>query len=469
MTTTSAPDVTAERRVVALAAAGTLITLVAFTAPLATLGATGDAVGAGVEGRTWILSSMSIGLTAALLPAGAVADDLGRRRTFVLGLVVQALTALVLVVAPSTLVFVLARVVQGIGGAATVAASLGMIAHVVPAGPRRAAAGGVWGAALGGGIAAGPLLAALGERWVRWWAVYVVLAVAAVVVGLLATRLVEESRTHAPRGLDLAGGALLAGGLSALLAALVEGRSDPTAPVVLALATLAVLLLVGFVVVERTGRAPMLDLALLRHPPFVAATVGALASGAGPIALIAYLGGFSEQALGISTTAAALLMLCWSGTSIVFSLLARRLPAAWSGRHQLAAGLALVGVGLLMLGWLTPESGVARLAPGLLVAGVASGVLNAALGREAVASVPDGRASMGSGANNTARYLGSAVGVTVVAVVVAAHGSSSGDLVAGWNVAVVVTAGFALVGALVVALSRPRRGSPMRGPAPTAG
>lgn len=467
MTTTPATDPTAERRVVALAAAGTLITLVAFTAPLATLGATGDAVGAGVEGRTWILSSMSIGLTAALLPAGAVADDLGRRRTFVLGLLVQALTAIVCVVAPTTLVFVLARVAQGVGGAATVAASLGMIAHVVPAGPRRAAASGVWGAALGGGIAAGPLLAAAGDRWLRWWAVYVVLAVAAVVVGVLATRLVAESRTHAPRGLDLAGGTLLAGGVSALLAALVEGRRDPTAPTVLALAALAILLLVGFVVVERTSRAPMLDLALLRHPPFLAATVGGLANGAGPIALMAFLGIFSEQALGVTPLAAALLLLCWSGTSIVFSLLARRLPASWSGRHQLAAGLAVVGVGLLMLGWLSTSSGSGRLVPGLLVAGVASGVLNAALGREAVASVPDGRGSMGSGANNTARYLGSAVGVTVVAVVVAAHGSTPTDLVAGWNTAVLVVAGFAFAGAVVVALARPRRASTMQGVTPS--
>jgi len=76
---------------------------------------------------------------------------------------------------------------------------------------------------------------------------------------------------------------------------------------------------------------------------------------------------------------------------------------------------------------------------------------------------------MGSGANNTARYLGSAIGVTVVAVVVAAHGSTSGDLVAGWNVAVVVTAGFSLAGALVVALARPRRASTMQGVTPSTG
>jgi hypothetical protein len=147
------------------------------------------------------------------------------------------------------------------------------------------------------------------------------------------------------------------------------------------------------------------------------------------------------------------LFLAWSGTSVVFALVARRLPAGWSGRAQLAGGLVVVAAGQLALSGITPGSSWARFLPGLLVAGVGSGVLNAALGREAVASVPPGRGGMGSGANNTARYLGSSIGVTVVAVVVAAHagtGSGVSGLVAGWNVAAWVTAGISLVGAVVV-------------------
>ena len=94
-----------------------------------------------------------------------------------------------------------------------------------------------------------------------------------------------------------------------------------------------------------------------------------------------------------------------------------------------------------------------RFVPGLLVAGVGSGVLNAALGRESVASVPAGQGALGSGANNTARYLGSAVGVTVVAVVAAPSGVvTSATLTAGWNRAALVTAAVSLVGALGVVL-----------------
>ena len=442
------------RRQLAVAALGTLLTLVAFTAPLSTINSTAATLGAGTSGRTWILSSMSIGLGAALLSTGTVSDDFGRRRTFAVGLLVLAVGSVGAAVAPGTLVFVLARLVQGIGGAAAVASSLGIIAATYPPGPQRAAASGVWGASVGAGIAVGPLMTAGFDRLLSWRAAYWVLGVATLVVAVAALRAVEESRSEHRQPLDLPGLVLLAGGMSALLAALVEGRQDRTSPVVLLLTAGAVVLLGAFVLVERRTAAPMLDLGLFRHPPFVAATVAALATGGGIIALLSYLSGFVGLALHVPALGAAGLMLLWSVTSVVTALLARRIPARVSGRTQLAAGLLGVAVGQLGLWHLNPGDGWQRFVPGLLVAGVASGVLNAALGREAVASVPPGRGSVGSGANNTARYVGSALGVTVVSVIAAA--STPAGLVDGWNRAALVTAAVSLVGALVVLASRDR-------------
>ena len=438
-----------------VAALGTLLTLVAFTAPIATLNSTAAALGAGTSGRTWILSSMSIGLGAALLSTGTLSDDFGRRRTFAAGMAVLVLGSVFAALAPGTLVFVAARVVQGVGGAAVVASSLGIIAATYAPGPARAAASGVWGASVGAGIAVGPLLSAGLDLVASWRDAYWILAVAGAAVTVAALRLVQESRSAAPRPLDLPGLVLLAGGMSALLAALVEGREDWTGPLVLALAAAAVVLLGAFVAVERRSTAAMLDLALFRHPPFVAATVAALATGAGVIALTSYLPGFVGRALGISALSASLLMLLWSGSSVVSALLARRIPARVSGRTQLALGLLGVAVGQAMQHGVDVDSTWVRFVPGLLVAGVASGVLNAALGREAVASVPDGRGSVGSGANNTARYVGSAVGVTVVSVI-AAGATTPAGLVVGWNHAVVVTAAVSVVGALVVLAARTR-------------
>ncbi|KQU56987.1 MFS transporter [Rhodococcus sp. Leaf278] len=445
-------------RALAIAALGTLLTLMAFTAPLATINSTAADLMSDAAGRTWILSSMSIGLAAALLTTGTIADDFGRRRTFALGAAVLAVGTLISAVSPNTLIFVLARILQGLGGAAVIASSLGIIAHTHPAGPVRAKASGVWGASVGAGIALGPLLAAVLDRWASWREAYVILAVATLALAVAAHVLVEESKSDAPRGLDPVGALLLATGIAALLAALVEGRQGWTAVTPIVLFVLAALLLAAFTIIELRSATAMLDLTLFRHPPFLAATVAALATGGGIIALMSYMPGFVGTALGIDALGAAVLLFGWSGTSVVTALLARRIPASVSGRTQLAVGLVGVALGMVMVSGLSEDASWPRLLPGLLVAGISSGVLNAALGREAVASVPAGRGGMGSGANNTARYVGSAIGVTVVAVVaVPSSNHSASALTTGWNTAALVTAAISVLGAAVVAFSRTRR------------
>jgi MFS family permease len=451
---TAGPTTVAARRTLTVAGLGTMLTLVAFTAPLAILNATATSLGADTAGRIWILSSMSVGLGAVLLSTGTIADDYGRRRTFVAGMLVLALASFLAALAPQTSMFVFARVLQGVGGAAVIASSLGLIAHAFAPGPARAAASGVWGAAVGAGIAVGPLVAAGFDRLADWRDTYWLLGAAVLAVAVAARVLVGESRSDRPRGLDLPGVVTLGVGISALLAALVEGRLGWTRPTVLVLAVLAVLALALFVLVQARVAAPMLEPSLWRQPAFAVATGAAFATGAGVLGLMPYLAGFLEAALRIPATTGAVLFLAWSGTSVLSALLARRIPARVSGRVQLAIGLLWVAAGQLALGGVAADSTWVRFVPGLLVAGVASGILNAALGREAVASVPAGRSGMGSGANNTARYVGSAIGVTVVAVIVA---GAPGGAIAGWNLAVLVTAAISISGALLVLGCRPRR------------
>ena len=464
-------DQRSSRRALIVAALGTMLSLIAFTTPLSTLNATAASLGADVAGRTWILSSISIGLAAALLSSGTIADDFGRRRTFMVGMAVLALGSVVCALAPHTLPFVLARVVQGLGSAAVMASSLGIIAHAFPVGPARAAASGVWGASVGAGIAVGPLMSAGFDRTASWRDVYWVLVVAAVALAVAARLMVEESRPDEPRGLDLGGSLLLAAGMSTFLATLVEGRLGWTQPEVFALAIASVVVLALFVLVESRADAPMLELSLLRNPAFAAATLAAFATGMGIIALLSYMSGFLGTALGITAMGAALLLLSWSATSVVTALLARRIPAHFPGRVQLGVGIIGVGIGQATLVGVSADSTWLRFLPGLVFAGVASGVVNAALGREAVASVPPGRGGMGSGANNTSRYVGSAIGVTIVAVIAARPGAGSPtqDLIHGWNVAAVVTAAFSIIGGLLVLACGPRRTSSPELSAPPKG
>jgi len=454
MTTPTITETAERRRTVAVATTGTVLALVAYTTPVGTLAATASALGAGPSGQAWILSSMSCGLAVALLPAGAIGDDHGRRRMFVVGALVLAAASVVATFAPDTVTLVLARIGQGLGAAAVLACGLGLIGHVVPAGPARIRATGVWGAGVGAGIAIGPLVAAgLAETSESGWRIpYAVLAVAAALLAVWARVGLVESTAERPRAVDGWGMLLLGLALAGLLAGLVETRAGGPGRA-LALLVGGAVAAVAFVVVELRRRSPMLDLRLLRRPDFAGATVGGLATGAGVIATMSFLPTLLQRALGHDALYAALLLLGWSATSVVAALLARRLPV--SARVQMAAGLAGTAVGQVMLAGLDGSAGALRLLPGLVVAGVASGVLNAALGRQAVASAPPGLASVGSGANNTARYLGAAVGVTIVAVL-AAHPEPAAML-AGWNVAVLVDAAVSVIGALLVLALRPRQ------------
>lgn len=438
--------------------------LVAFTAPLANINQTVTGLGAGHSGGTWVLSSMSIGLGAFLLTAGRLADDYGRRRWFVIGSLVLGVASILGAVAGDVTTFVVSRVLAGTGGAAVIAAGLGMIAEAHPEPAERARATGIWGASLGAGIAIGPLLGNYLSSLHSWRDVYVVVGVAGLALAA-AGRGCPESRSATRERLDIPGVLLMALGTTALLAGLIEGRAGWDRSLTVCLLGAGMVLLVGFVVVEHLSDHPMLDLGLLRGPAFRAVNIAGLATGAGIIALTSNLSGFVGPGLGISAMTTAWLMLAWSLPSVVTAVAARRIPARWSGRGQMAAALLVIGVGQLLVLGVDTRSGPAAFVPGLLVAGIATGVLNAAMGRESVSSVPPGQAGLGSGANSTARYLGSALGVTVVSVLAAPVGAVTAQgLVDGWQRAVLVTALVSLAGAAAVALlgERVPRSDPVR-------
>ena len=425
---------------------GTLLALFVFTAPLSIVPSVAGGLGAGTVATSWILSSMSLGLAVALLPAGAIGDDFGRRRIFTAGAVVLAAGSALCAIAPEPLTFIVGRVVEGVGAAAVIACGLAVVGHEFRDAAGRARATALWGACLGAGIALGPLAGA--ALAADWRLVYVVIVVVSLAVAVLGRVLLEESVSGRARKIDGAGSILLGTGLAALLAALTQGRQGWTSPLELVLVVAMVVLLVAFV--RQQVRADgMLDLALFRRPALLAATTGAFVAGAGVTALMAFLCTMLQNGLRMTPMASALVVLVWSATSVVAAVLTRRLPAGFSGGARMSAGFLLVAVGLAPLAFLTPASGAGTMVAGLVVAGVGTGVVNASLGREAVASVPPHRAGMGSGINNTSRYVGTALGVTVVSVL-SVHPSAAG-LIAGWNVAVVVGIVISLAGAAAIA------------------
>jgi MFS family permease len=443
-----------QTRTLLMASLATLLVLVTFVTPLATGVRTTVDLDAGPGAQAWLLSAMSVGLAAALLTAGVLADDLGRRRVFCGGLVVLALGALVVGGAGSPAVFIAGRLLQGLGGAAVLTGALGLIGAAFAPGPARSRAAAVWGASVGAGTGLGGLVTVVLDTGQAWRTTYWATAAAAAVLAGAARAVLAESGGRADRRVDVAGIVLLAGGMSTLLAGLVQSRGGWGRPSVVVLLVAGVLLLAAFVPAELRQDAPMIDLRLFRIPGFLAATVGAFVTGAAVVGLSSYVPTVLQRGLGQSLLTATLLVLVWSAVSTVTALAVRLVPGL-DGRVLLALSLAVCSIGLAGYAVLGSGASGARLLPGLVVLGVGYGAANAALGREAVAHVPAERAGMGSGANNTARYLGAAVGVTLV-VLVAGSGTPA-DLLAGWDRAALGGAAVALLGALLVAVIRPAR------------
>jgi len=447
-----------QRRTLAVVAASTLLVLATFVTPLATGVRTAAALGTGAGGQAWLLSAMSVGLAAALLVAGAAADQLGRRRVFIGGLVLVAAGAAVSAAAGSTGVFLAGRLLEGLGGAGVLACSLGLISAAFPLGPPRARAAAVWGASVGAGTGLGGVLTVVLDTGTGWRATYVLTAVLAVTLALTTRLVLPDHGSRTRRRVDVAGPVLLVAALTSVLVALVGTRSGLGATGVVAFLALGAGLLVAFVLVENRLREPLVDLALFRVPGFVGASIGALVTGAAVVGLMSFLPTVLQRALGESLLSVTLMVLVWSAVSTVTALAVRWVPAL-GGRLLLAIGLAVSAAGLAALAVLGPDGSALRVLPGLVVLGVGYGAANAALGREAVAHVPAERAAMGSGANNTARYLGAAVGVTLV-VLITVSGAPAGTpagLTSGWNTAALAGALLSGAGALAVLLIRPGR------------
>ncbi|MER6380713.1 MFS transporter [Streptomyces sp. NPDC001127] len=437
------------RATLALTSAATAVTLMTYTAPMVTLPDTAAALHTPLSGQAWLLNGTPLGLAALLLVAGSLADDYGRRRIFLGGTLALGLTTALGALTTSTWQFTLARIAQGAASAAILASSLGLLVAAFPAPRGRLHATGVWGAFVSGGIAVGPLIAG---ALPTWRVAYGVLGAAALVVAALGTRALTESR--APRGgrTDVLGALTFGLALVALVAALTLGRDGwLRAPVGLLFAA-AVVLMALFVAVERRTGTPMIDLGLLRHTPFLASATGGLFTGLAVIAPFSFLPALIQQTLRLSPVDTAWLLLLWSGLSFTVALQVKHLAGRIAPRTQLAVGFALHAVGVLtMLGAIGSGSWT-RLLPGLIVGGVGSGLLNGALPLLAVDSVPRERAAMGSGAQQTFRYIGSSAGVALTI----ALATSSGNLAHGANIALLVSAGLAAVGAVSVVVLRER-------------
>jgi len=367
----------------------------------------------------WVVDMYALVLAALLMVVGALGDRLGHRRLYLVGLVVFALASLACGLAPNPGFLIAARAVQGIGGAAMLTSTTSLI-NAAYHGRDRGTAFGVWGAVSSAAAAVGPVLGGLLTDAIDWRAIFFInLPIAAAALWMASRRLTGDPG-HASGRLDYPGAVSFTVFAAALTYGLIESAGEGWGSgTVLGSIGLAVLALVVFVVVENRAETPLLDMSLMRNRSFAGLTLAALMLNASAFAHLAYTSIWLQSVLNLSPIQAGLVICPVALASFAMASNSGRLFSKLSPQWPIGCGLLLIGAGALLLTLVSPGSSWTVALPGLIVSGLGVGMAMPVMMAAVMASVPRQRAGMASGAVNTARQLGYALGIAVLGTVFA--------------------------------------------------
>jgi EmrB/QacA subfamily drug resistance transporter len=414
---------------------------------------------ASLEGLEWTVNAYTLTFAVLLLTGAALGDRFGRRRLFVLGLLIFTAASAAVAVAPNIDMLVAARAVQGIGGAVVTPLTLTLLSAAVPA-QRRGLALGAWGAVGGLAVALGPLVGGAVVEGASWqWIFWLNVPIGLLLIPLARWAL-AESRGPADR-LDLVGTALVSAGLFGVVLGLVRGNDQGwTSPQIVTSLALGLAVLVGFAAWERRTAQPMLPLGLFRSRGFSATNVASLLMFFGMFGSVFLLAQFLQTVQGYSPLEAGLRTLPWTGMPVLVAPVAGVLSDRIGGRPLLIAGLALQGLGLAWLALVTtPTVAYGSLVAPFAMSGVGMGLFFAPVANLVLGSVPRSAEGIASGANNAIRELGGVLGVAVLASIFAGQGGyrSPQDFVDGLVPAIWVGSVLVGLGALAAAAIPGRR------------
>jgi EmrB/QacA subfamily drug resistance transporter len=383
----------------------------------------------------WVIDIYALALAALLLGIGAFSDKVGRRPVYIAGLVVFALSSLSCGLAPSTTVLIISRGVQGIGAAAMFATTIALLSTSYE-GRDRGIAFGVWGAINGAAAAAGPILGGLLTEGLSWrWIFFVNLPISVVAIAMSVYALSRDEPRRSGR-IDLPG--MLAFTVSAAAVTYALTRASDAgwgSAQTIGLLALSAVSLLAFVVIEARTARPLLDLALLRRPRFSAVLIAAFILSLAAFTYLTYISLWLQSVRGMSPIGAGAAFLPLSLAALITSLaVGRFLHTPTAQRWALTGGLTLIGAGALLAAHLSAGSDWSSVFIGLLVNGIGVGLVSPTLASTALGSVPPQLGGMASGALNTMRQLGYALGIAGLGVVLQsriAHSLSGATHVSG--------------------------------------
>jgi EmrB/QacA subfamily drug resistance transporter len=371
----------------------------------------------------WIVNAYTLTFAVLLLTGAALGDRFGRKRLFVIGLAIFTAGSTVAALSSDVTTLIVARAIQGLGGAILTPLSLTILSAAVPK-ERRAVALGAWGGIAGLAIAIGPLVGGAIAEGLAWqWIFWVNVPIGLVAIPLAMGRLTE---TRGPSNrLDLPGLAIVSAGLFAIVWGLVRGNElGWTSTEIVATLGVGAVLIAAFVVWEARSAEPMLPLRLFRSRAFSAANLVSLLMTFGMFGSIFLLAQFFQVVQGYSPFQAGLRTLPWTIMPVFVAPIAGLVSSRTGTRPLLVLGMTLQAVALAWLAIVTtPTVDYLTVVPAFIVAGAGMGLFFAPIANVVLSAVRPEEEGKASGANNAIREVGGVFGVAVLASVFSANGS----------------------------------------------
>jgi EmrB/QacA subfamily drug resistance transporter len=417
------------------------------------------------DNLAWVVNAYTLTFGGFLLLGGRLADLLGRRRLFMIGLVVFSLASLLGGFAQSDVWLIAARALQGLGAALVSPAALSIVTNTFAEGAERNRALGVWGAVAGSGGAAGVLLGGVLTEYLGWeWVLFVNVPIG-VAAAMLAPRLLAESHEEgAERSFDIAGALSVTAGLSLFVYTLLDAnQSGWGSTKTLGLGALSLVILAAFVVIERRHRQPLVPFSIFRLRTLRGANVVSLLVAMSLFSMFFFISLYMQQVLGYDALKAGVAYLPLALTIILSAGLASVLVTRIGFKTTLVIGMLFVTAGLLWFSQVPAHGGTYVgdvLFPSLLAA-IGLGLSFVPVTIAAVTGIRPDQAGLASGLVNTSQQVGGALGLAIlVAVATGSTSSAVSDgvrdravaLTQGFQDAFMVGAGFAFAGAILAAL-----------------
>ena len=403
----------------------------------------------------WIVDSYIIVYAGLLLAAGSLADRIGRKKTFLAGLVIFAVGSAAAAFSGGVSALIAARAGMGVGGALMIPSTLSIISNMFPNLAERQRAIALWAGTVGVGVALGPIIGGLLlARF--WWGSVFLINVPIAAAGLIAAFwLVPDSKNENAQAPDFTGAILSIAGIGAILWSIIEAPVRGwSSPLVIAAGAGGLMILAVFAAWERTTKHPMLNLAFFRQRSFAAAIPAVAAVTFGLYGALFVLTQFMQFSLGYTPLQAGVRVLPAAAAVVVIAPTSALLVRAIGTKLTMAAGLALIAAGLWQISGATVTTTFAGTVLGMVLLGAGAGLAIPTATGSIIGSVPDSDSGVASATSTTAIQIGGALGVAVVGSLLnTRYQDKMTAALAGQHLphAVIATVNSSLGGALAVA------------------